>query len=64
LKSGSKNYGLIIVGSDQVWTPLGLYSKFFNLLFVDDSIPRMSYASSFGGFKDTKLANKDYLQIP
>ena len=48
LKSGSKNYGLIIVGSDQVWTPLGLYSKFFNLLFVDDSIPRMSYASSFG----------------
>lgn len=28
LKSGSKNYGLIIVGSDQVWTPLGLYSKF------------------------------------
>ena len=48
LHAGSKNYGLVLVGSDQVWTPLGLYSRFFNLLFVDDSVPRMSYASSFG----------------
>ena len=48
LHSGSKNYGLVLVGSDQVWTPLGLYSRFFNLLFVDDAVPRMSYASSFG----------------
>lgn len=48
LCKGSKNYDLILVGSDQVWTPLGLYSKFYNLLFVDDSIPKMSYASSFG----------------
>lgn len=48
LHNGSKNYGLVLVGSDQVWTPLGLYSRFYNLLFVDDSVPRMSYASSFG----------------
>lgn len=48
LHAGSKNYGLVLVGSDQVWTPLGLYSRFFNLLFVDDAVPRMSYASSFG----------------
>lgn len=48
LHEGSKQYGLVLVGSDQVWTPLGLYSKFYNLLFVDDSVPRMSYASSFG----------------
>ena len=48
LHDGSKNYGLVLVGSDQVWTPLGLYGKFYNLLFVDDIVPRMSYASSFG----------------
>ena len=48
LHIGSKGYSLVLVGSDQVWTPLGLYSKFFNLLFVDDSVPRVSYASSFG----------------
>lgn len=48
LHIGSKDYNLVLVGSDQVWTPLGLYSKFFNLLFVDDSVPRISYASSFG----------------
>ncbi|MCG8333035.1 MAG: polysaccharide pyruvyl transferase family protein [Proteobacteria bacterium] len=48
LKKGSLNYDLIIVGSDQVWLPLGLYKKFFNLLFVNDRIPKMAYSSSFG----------------
>lgn len=48
LCDGSKNYDLVLVGSDQVWTPLGLYSKLYNLLFVDDTVPKMSYASSFG----------------
>lgn len=48
LKKGSKNYKTIIVGSDQVWTPLSLPNKFFNLLFVDDSIKKVAYASSFG----------------
>lgn len=41
LKKGSKNYKTIIVGSDQVWTPLSLPNKFFNLLFVDDSIKKL-----------------------
>lgn len=48
LKEGSLNYSVVMVGSDQVWKPFSLYSKFYNLLFVDDSIPKFSYASSFG----------------
>lgn len=48
LREGSLNYDVVIVGSDQVWTPMGLYGKFFNLLFVDESVAKMSYASSFG----------------
>jgi len=48
LSESSKNYDVVFVGSDQVWGPLSLYSKFYNLLFVDPSIPKFSYASSFG----------------
>lgn len=48
LSEGSKNYSVVMVGSDQVWLPLGLYTKLFNLLFVDDSIPKVAYSSSFG----------------
>lgn len=48
LSEGSKKYSTVFIGSDQVWGPLSLYSKFYNLLFVNDSIPRFSYASSFG----------------
>jgi len=48
LRKGSLNYSAVIVGSDQVWTPISLYNKYYNLLFVDDSVPKISYASSFG----------------
>lgn len=48
LHQGSLNYGAVVVGSDQVWTPMSLYSKFYNQLFVDDSVPKIAYASSFG----------------
>lgn len=48
LHKGSLNYATVMVGSDQVWGPFSLYSKFYNLLFVDDTIPKFSYASSFG----------------
>ncbi|HLT88883.1 MAG TPA: polysaccharide pyruvyl transferase family protein [Sphingobacterium sp.] len=48
LKKGSLNYDAVVVGSDQVWTPMSLYSKFFNLLFVNESVPKIAYASSFG----------------
>ena len=48
LHEGSKLYDAVVVGSDQVWTPLGLPTKFFNLLFVDDKVRKVAYASSFG----------------
>ena len=48
LSSGSTNYDAVVVGSDQVWLPSGLPTKFFNLLFVDDNIRKVAYASSFG----------------
>lgn len=48
LHKGSLNYDAVVVGSDQVWTPMSLPNKFFNLLFVDDSVHKIAYASSFG----------------
>ncbi|MEL7587600.1 MAG: polysaccharide pyruvyl transferase family protein, partial [Prolixibacteraceae bacterium] len=59
LRKCSKRYDTVIVGSDQVWSPLSLYSKFTNLLFVDDQIPRISYASSFGVSKVPKIQIKE-----
>lgn len=48
LHKGSLHYDAVIVGSDQVWTPMSLPNKFFNLLFVDDRVRKVAYASSFG----------------
>ena len=48
LCEGSTRYSAIIVGSDQVWLPLSLPNKFFNLLFADDKVRKVAYASSFG----------------
>lgn len=48
LHKGSLNYAAVVVGSDQVWTPMSLPNKFFNLLFVSDSVRKVAYASSFG----------------
>ena len=48
LHKGSLNYAAVVVGSDQVWTPMSLPNKFFNLLFDSDSVRKVAYASSFG----------------
>ena len=48
LKAGSKNYDLVLVGSDQIWSLMSLYGGFYNLMFVADEVPKVSYASSFG----------------
>lgn len=48
LCEGSKEYDAIFVGSDQTWRPYGFYSNYWNLIFVDDSIPKFSYAASYG----------------
>lgn len=48
LVKSTKNYSTIMVGSDQLWTPAGLQSKFYNLLFVPDNIKKIALATSFG----------------
>lgn len=48
LKKGASNYSAIISGSDQLWSPAGLPTNFYNLMFVPDSIRKISFASSFG----------------
>lgn len=48
LCEGSKNFDACFVGSDQVWRPYGFYSNYWNLNFVDDCVPKFSYASSYG----------------
>lgn len=48
LVSGAESYDAVIVGSDQLWTPAGIKSKFYNLLFVPDRINKVSFATSFG----------------
>lgn len=48
LKEGASQYDAVIVGSDQLWTPAGIKSKFYNLIFVPDNIRKISFATSFG----------------
>ena len=48
LKKCSTKYNVIITGSDQLWSPAGLPTNFYNLMFVDDKTKKVSYASSFG----------------
>lgn len=48
LKKLSLSYDAVIVGSDQLWRPEGYSTGFYNLLFVPDNIPKISYSTSFG----------------
>ena len=48
LCEGAKRYDAVITGSDQLWSPAGLPTNFYNLMFVPDEIRKISYASSFG----------------
>lgn len=48
LKRGAKRYSAIVTGSDQLWSPAGLPTNYYNLMFVPDNIRKISYASSFG----------------
>lgn len=58
LHEGSKSYDVVVVGSDQVWIPRGLPTKFFNLLFVDEAVRKVAYASSFGVSSIPKFQHK------
>lgn len=48
LCKGANRYSAVITGSDQLWSPAGLPTNFYNLMFVPDHIRKISYASSFG----------------
>ena len=48
LCAGAKRYDTVLTGSDQLWSPAGLPTNYYNLMFVPDGIRRVSYASSFG----------------
>lgn len=48
LCTGTDRYDAVMTGSDQLWSPAGLPTNFFNLMFVPDNIRKISYASSFG----------------
>lgn len=65
LQEGSKKYKAVVVGSDQVWTPMSLPNKFYNLLFVDERVTKIAYASSFGVSEIPSFqrkATKSYLE--
>ena len=44
----ARSFDAIITCSDQLWSPAGLGTNFYNLMFVPDSIRKVSFASSFG----------------
>lgn len=48
LCEGARKYSAIVTGSDQLWSPAGLPTNYYNLMFVPDSVRKISYASSFG----------------
>ena len=42
------SYSAVITGSDQLWSPAGLPTNYYNLMFVPEDVRKISYASSFG----------------
>lgn len=48
LCEGADRYHAVITGSDQLWSPAGLPTNFYNLMFVPDAVRKISFASSFG----------------
>ena len=48
LCEGASEYSAVISGSDQLWSPAGLPTNYYNLMFVPDQVRKISIASSFG----------------
>lgn len=72
LKKAAEDYSIVLVGSDQIWSPSGLATNYYNLMFVPDKIRKVSYASSFGVSKipayqkkrtEEFLKRMDYLSV-
>lgn len=47
-KKCTGRYDCVLTCSDQLWSPAALGSGFYNLMFVPEEIPKVSWASSFG----------------
>lgn len=41
-------FDAVVTCSDQLWSPAGLGTNFYNLMFVPDNVRKVSFASSFG----------------
>jgi hypothetical protein len=48
LCEGARRYSAVVTGSDQLWSPAGLPTNYYNLMFVPEGVRKISYASSFG----------------
>ena len=48
LCQGAARYSAILTGSDQLWSPAGLPTNYYNLQFVPQEICKVSWSSSFG----------------
>ncbi|WP_175566613.1 polysaccharide pyruvyl transferase family protein [Fibrobacter sp. UWB11] len=59
LREYSKSLKSVILGSDQVLHPINLGAHFYDLSWVDESVPKYAYASSFGVSK-IPLIQKSY----
>ena len=46
--AGRERYDAVMTGSDQLWSPAGLPTNYYNLMFVPEDVRKISYASSFG----------------
>lgn len=44
----ASQFDAVITCSDQLWSPAGLGTNFYNLMFVPDNVRKISFASSFG----------------
>ena len=61
LKEYSKTLKSIVLGSDQVLHPINLGAHFYDLSWVDESVPKYAYASSFG-VSSIPLIQRPYTQ--
>ena len=44
----ASGFDAVVTCSDQLWSPAGLGTNFYNLMFVPDNVRKVSFASSFG----------------
>ena len=60
LCEGARRYSAVVTGSDQLWSPSGIETGFYNLTFVREGIPRLSYAASIGVSQVDKKLHATY----